>query len=364
MPSAQLSEAQLQALSEQLKSTRERRGDNLADAAFKIALSPSQLRAIEAADLRPFYSTGYFMQAVERYANYLGVSLPEPEPEPVPTVTSSDDDDSNQPDNNPSEAIAIETKAKKVTVPGLHTDDSAAHTPQSTQTAQFPRDNVPLPDVPPSDVPQELPQQKSRGVSWGWVAFAIAGLIALGIIKESLEPPVVRDPAAGSPQSESSPATADGKENEKAESSAATTTATAAPAATAGPTASTPTVAPAAASNPVSAGSPATASGTTSSTASPSNTTVIPKAPTSADGLLEVQSSTWVQIVKNNGEKTNLKAEPGQKVEFSSAATAAIVFGQPEKARLTIRGKAVNLSPFITQDTPPRALVIISQIRD
>jgi len=363
MPSAQLSEAQLQALSEQLKSTRERRGDNLADAAFKIALSPSQLRAIEAADLRPFYSTGYFMQAVERYANYLGVSLPEPEPEPVPTVTSSDDDDSNQPDNNPSEAIAIETKAEKVTVAGLHAD-SAAPTPQSTQTAQSLQDNVPLPDVPPSDVPQEMPQQKSRGVSWGWVAFAIAGLIALGIIKESLEPPVVRDPAAGSPQSESSPATADGKENEKAESSAATTTATAAPAATAGPTASTPPVAPAAASNPVSAGSPATASGTTSSTASPSNTTVIPKAPTSADGLLEVQSSTWVQIVKNNGEKTNLKAEPGQKVEFSSAATAAIVFGQPEKARLTIRGKAVNLSPFITQDTPPRALVIISQIRD
>ena len=69
MPSAQLSEVQLQARSEQLKSTRERRGDNLADAAFKIALSPSQLRAIEAADLRPFYSTGYFMQAVERYAH-------------------------------------------------------------------------------------------------------------------------------------------------------------------------------------------------------------------------------------------------------------------------------------------------------
>ena len=363
MPSAQLSEAQLQALSEQLKSTRERRGDNLADAAFKIALSPSQLRAIEATDLRPFYSTGYFMQAVERYANYRGVSLPEPEPEPIPTVTSSDDDDSNQPDNNPSEAIPVETKAEKVTMAGLHADRDAPR-PQSTQTAQSPQDNDPPSDAAPSDVPQEMPQQKSRGVSWGWVAFAIAGLIALGIIKESLEPPVVRDPAAGSAQSESSPSTADGKENEKAESSAATITATAAPATTAGPTASTPPVAPAPASNSVSAASPATASGTTTSTGSPSNTAVIPKAPTSADGLLEVQSSTWVQIVKNNGEKTNLKAEPGQKVEFSSAATAAIVFGQPEKARLTIRGKAVNLSPFITQDTLPRALVIISQIRD
>lgn len=362
MPSAQLSEAQLQALSEQLKSTRERRGDNLADAAFKIALSPSQLRAIEAADLRPFYSTGYFMQAVERYANYLGVSLPEPEPEPIPTVTSSGNDDSSQLDSSPSEAIPVGTKAEKVTTAGVHAD-SAAPTAQSTQMAQSPQDNAPPPDVPPSDVPQEMPQQKSRGVSWGWVAFAIAGLIALGIIKESLEPPVVRDPAASNAQSESSPATADGKENEKSESSA-TTTATVAPAATGGPTASIPPAAPAAASNPVSSGSPATALGTATSTASPSNTAVIPKAPMSADGLLEVQSSTWVQIVKNNGEKTNLKAEPGQKVEFSSAATAAIVFGQPEKARLTIRGKAVNLSPFITQDTPPRALVIISQIRD
>ena len=83
-----------------------------------------------------------------------------------------------------------------------------------------------------------------------------------------------------------------------------------------------------------------------------------------SDGVLELQASTWVQIVKNNGEKTNIKAEPGQRIEFPSSATAAVVFGQPDKARLTIKGKPVNLSPFITQDSPPRGLVIISQIRD
>ncbi len=83
-----------------------------------------------------------------------------------------------------------------------------------------------------------------------------------------------------------------------------------------------------------------------------------------SDGVLEMQVSTWVQIVKNNGEKTNIKVEPGQRVEFPSGSTAAVVFGQPEKARLTIKGKPVNLSPFITQDSPPRGLVIISQIRD
>jgi len=77
-----------------------------------------------------------------------------------------------------------------------------------------------------------------------------------------------------------------------------------------------------------------------------------------------VQVSTWVQIVKNNGEKTNIKLEPGQRIEFPSSATAAVVFGQPDKARMTIKGKPVNLSPFITQDSPPRGLVIISQIRE
>jgi len=40
------------------------------------------------------------------------------------------------------------------------------------------------------------------------------------------------------------------------------------------------------------------------------------------------------------------------------------VFGQPEKASLRVKGKPVNLGPFLTGDSPPRALVIISQIRE
>ena len=76
-----------------------------------------------------------------------------------------------------------------------------------------------------------------------------------------------------------------------------------------------------------------------------------------------MQASTWVQIVKTNGEKINLKTEPGQKIEFLSGDTVAIAFGQPEKASLTIQGKSVNLAPFVTQDSPPRALVILNRIQ-
>ena len=82
------------------------------------------------------------------------------------------------------------------------------------------------------------------------------------------------------------------------------------------------------------------------------------------DSQLESQASTWVQIVKSNGEKVNTKIEPGQKLDFASSSTAAIVFGQPDKAALKIQGKPVNIAPFITSDTPPRALVILNQIKN
>ena len=71
-----------------------------------------------------------------------------------------------------------------------------------------------------------------------------------------------------------------------------------------------------------------------------------------------------MQIVKSNGEKINTRIEPGQKIGFVSASTAAIVFGQPDKAQLKIQGRSVNLAPFITPDTPPRALVILNQIKN
>jgi hypothetical protein len=89
-----------------------------------------------------------------------------------------------------------------------------------------------------------------------------------------------------------------------------------------------------------------------------------PPATRGADSQLESKATTWVQIVKNNGEKLNLKLEPGQKIDFSSSDTAAIVFGQPDQASLKVKGRPVNVKPFMTQDNPSRALVILNQIRE
>ena len=312
MTNVQLSEAEIAAISGLLKSARERRGDNLAEAAFKIALSPSQLRAIEAGDLRPFYSTGYYLQAVERYASYLGVALPAREP-PAAEV---------------SEAIAQETPTSEAATADVAATDTtisdaappAAELSSTASTAIAPKPKTTEISEPPIE-------RESKTFPWGWVAFAIAGLITIGVLKESLEPAAVPAPTAN----ESAASTTATSENKPTDSAA------------------TP-----------SSGTPAPLATTDTSTAA----SAVATSAAASDGVLEMQVSTWVQIVKNSGEKTNIKVEPGQRVEFPSGSTAAVVFGQPEKARLTIKGKPVNLSPFITQDSPPRGLVIISQIRD
>lgn len=302
MPSLHLSEAQIKTIGEVLKSAREQRGDNIAEAAFKIALSPSQLRAIESGDMRPFYSPNYFMQAAKRYANLLGAELPEP-PEVVEITPE------------PTELLS-------------EAADSAPPAPIE------PSDATPAPTADASESPRT-----GGGLRWGWIAFAAAVIIALGVLKISLEQPVKQEPVKVVEPAPAAPAT----EDTKPATAPATATATSNPTAASSPTAT---------SNPTANTPPALLS-----------SSKLPQSPSSvSDGQLIVQSSTWVQVVKNNGEKINLKTEPGQKVEFPSADTAAIVFGQPEKASLTIQGKAVNLAPFITQDSPPRALVILNRI--
>ena len=326
MTHVQLSEAEIAAISGLLKSARENRGDNLAEAAFKIALSPSQLRAIEAGDLQPFYSTGYYLQAVERYASYLGVTLPTRAP-PAVEVAETIVQEAPRSDAAPSDALAAEMPTTVSTVMEAE--------PKKVEVSE-----------PPSE-------RESRTVPWGWIAFAIAGLITIGVLKESLEPAAVPTQTANDSAASSTAAS----ENKPTDSAAAPSNESAASTTTTAPVAT----APQAPTSPApKAATPAPLVTTGTSTAASSAVTTA----TASDGVLEVQGSTWVQIVKNNGEKTNIKVEPGQRVEFPSSSTAAVVFGQPEKARLTIKGKPVNLSPFITQDSPPRGLVIISQIRD
>ena len=336
MTNVQLSEAEIAAISGLLKSARESRGDNLAEAAFKIALSPSQLRAIEAGDLQPFYSTGYYLQAVERYANYLGVTLP-PRVPPATEVP---------------EAIAQEAPESDAVASDAVPSDAA---PSDALVAEMPTTVSTVMEAEPKKVEiSELPSEReSRTVPWGWIAFAIAGLITIGVLKESLEPAAVPAPTAN----DSAASNAATNENKPTDSAAAPSNESAATTTTTAPVATAPQ-APASPAQKAATSAPLVTPGT-SSAASSTVTSA-----TASDGVLEVQGSTWVQIVKNNGEKTNIKVEPGQRVEFPSSSTAAVVFGQPEKARLTIKGKPVNLSPFITQDSPPRGLVIISQIRD
>ena len=336
MTNVQLSEAEIAAISGLLKSARESRGDNLAEAAFKIALSPSQLRAIEAGDLQPFYSTGYYLQAVDRYANYLGVTLP-PRVPPATEVP---------------EAVAQEAPESDAVASDAVPSDAA---PSDALLAEMPTTVSTVMEAEPKKVGiSELPSEReSRTVPWGWIAFAIAGLITIGVLKESLEPAAVPAPTAN----DSAASNAATNENKPTDSAAAPSNESAATTTTTAPVATAPQ-APASPAQKAATSAPLVTTGT-SSAASSTVTSA-----TASDGVLEVQGSTWVQIVKNNGEKTNIKVEPGQRVEFPSSSTAAVVFGQPEKARLTIKGKPVNLSPFITQDSPPRGLVIISQIRD
>ena len=336
MTNVQLSEAEIAAISGLLKSARESRGDNLAEAAFKIALSPSQLRAIEAGDLQPFYSTGYYLQAVDRYANYLGVTLP-PRVPPATEVP---------------EAVAQEAPESDAVASDAVPSDAA---PSDALVAEMPTTVSTVMEAEPKKVEiSELPSEReSRTVPWGWIAFAIAGLITIGVLKESLEPAAVPAPTAN----DSAASNAATNENKPTDSAAAPSNESAATTTTTAPVATAPQ-APASPAQKAATSAPLVTTGT-SSAASSTVTSA-----TASDGVLEVQGSTWVQIVKNNGEKTNIKVEPGQRVEFPSSSTAAVVFGQPEKARLTIKGKPVNLSPFITQDSPPLGLVIISQIRD
>jgi transcriptional regulator with XRE-family HTH domain len=160
MTNVQLSEAEIAAISGLLKSARESRGDNLAEAAFKIALSPSQLRAIEAGDLQPFYSTGYYLQAVDRYANYLGVTLP-PRVPPATEVP---------------EAVAQEAPESDAVASDAVPSDAA---PSDALVAEMPTTVSTVMEAEPKKVGiSELPSEReSRTVPWGWIAFAIAGLI-------------------------------------------------------------------------------------------------------------------------------------------------------------------------------------------
>lgn len=355
MAPLQLSEQQITTIAETLKAAREKKGENLADAAFRIALSPSQLRAIESGDLRPFYSPGYFLQAAQRYADFLGATLdiappPPPPPEPIattaaePTAIARDTATSDGHRSNTAPDASTFSVAADASGPSGMSLTNALAPPAVEVSAE--RDAH-----PPSQAVVETisaSTEKTAGVPWGWIAFGAAALIAIGIIKISFDKPT---PARESIVKQ---------EPTKAETDTSAPTPAPAPASAAAP--APPTKAPSPAVNPTTSSAPAPAA----SAAAPTLMPPVKASPVIAanDSQLESQASTWVQIVKSNGEKVNTKIEPGQKLDFASSSTAAIVFGQPDKAALKIQGKPVNIAPFVTSDTPPRALVILNQIKN
>lgn len=348
MPSEQMPRDHAQAIGLALKQAREAKGESLAEAAFRIALSPSQLRAIESADTTPFYSASYYRQAVERYASFLGVSLAE-----MATDASSSADVTAAVTAAVTESVVTESSVTEAVVteaPSAERTTSTDVTTSTTQTSTTDTgQDTPLslreklgngPDVPPPHEP------RSR---LGWIALIAAVVIALGVVKVAMEKPSVAPAAAVQTPAVVNDAAEKASETPVSPSPATGTTAvTPAPAA---PVTSPSAVKPAAPVTPPPTAKPAT-----------TPTSVVPAR--GADSQLESKVTTWVQIVKSNGEKSNLKMEPGQKIEFVSGDTAAVVFGQPDQASLKVKGRAVNLKPFVTQENPSRALVILNQIRE
>jgi cytoskeletal protein RodZ len=93
--------------------------------------------------------------------------------------------------------------------------------------------------------------------------------------------------------------------------------------------------------------------------------TPVASAPPAADSDSKLVNSvgTWVQIVGKDGSKTNLRIQAGEPVQFTAQETAAIAFGRPGTASLTIRGSAVSIERFLVQEaSPARALVILRDL--
>ncbi len=81
------------------------------------------------------------------------------------------------------------------------------------------------------------------------------------------------------------------------------------------------------------------------------------------DSKLVNTSATWVQIVKKDGSKTDLRPKAGEAIEFDASTTAAIVFGRPATATLTVNGSTVDIDKFMVKEaSSPRALVIIRDL--
>jgi hypothetical protein len=351
MTAAQLSPEQAKSIGDLLKSTREQQGRNISDVAYQIALSPAQLRAIEAADLRPFYSHSFFYQAAERYAKFLNISLPARGSEKQENLFVRDTPAAAHPVSTqssmgdrviqPSVERSVEESAKESVEESVKESVEVRHVNHGDVAASQPAHTF-QPQQHSATQPATIHARKATP-SRKLPAFALVAIVAAVAITLVVD----RDPVPLA-----MPDTTESATN----TSAATPTATQATT----PPASTT------AQSTASQGQSPSAIAAASAASNPAATAAVSARPTDTgdkpDSSLESTTIAWVQIVKKNGDKSNLRVEPGQKIEFASANTAAIVFGQPEKAKLVIKGKSVDTNRFVTPDNPSRALVILNQI--
>jgi transcriptional regulator with XRE-family HTH domain len=348
MTQMQLSAKLISEIARTLKSARETKKEEMADIAYRIALSPSQLRAIESENTAPFYSHHYFLQAAQRYAEALNITLPtetESVQAPVQRILPAE----NTPAAEPAATVIPTAKPAAMTAatPAANTTYQtapAAATPFKTDSAA----NSSFIDTPPKKQRQSVVEKKP--LRWAWVGFASLIAILLGVIKIGLqESPQTLVAQAPAPKS-------------LANSPAAPAIAAASPSVVTPPETAPQKSAPAATASPATASSATTtfAEATAAAAAAPT-TRVFVNGET--DSYVRSKAATWLQIVATNGEKTNLRIGPDEQIDFNAAKTAAVVFGKPDAASVYVRGNRINLEPFIEDPDRRRALVIMREVR-
>lgn len=316
MSTAQLSDEQVCELGAKLKAAREALTKDISDAAYRIALSPSQLRALESGDRRPFYSTHYFLQACERYARFLGVTAAEIEAYRAQIQSSA--------------LSRNDVPIEDLPEPPAAAPHAFTHTASTPMVA-----NKPAPAAASNDDFNAPKRAFHKRLSPAALAFFAAVIVLVAVISLKQDPPTLNMASAPMPAAAPDAANTPAPAQEQAPASGGLTSAAIA--------------------------STATSTSTAAATASPT-----PAASSSSDkdSYIESTAGAWIQIVSRSGEKTNQRIIAGDKLAFVSSETAAVVIGQPEKATLTVRGKSVDLRQYSSSSSEgaTRALVIISNI--
>jgi cytoskeletal protein RodZ len=358
MSETRLSESFIAEIAQLLKAAREEKREELAELAYRIALSPSQLRALESGNTGPFYSHAYFLQAAQRYADAFGIRLPldvqanAAFPSPLASAPSASTP------LRPAPAVTSEplvTPQAKEPMPVIHTPVSKSPPPRLLLNAES--------GIGPAE------GSSDHRMRWAWVGVACLFAILLGVTKIITDENASQGDttALATPSSltqNTAPVEPPAPTQAVTPAAQAASTAPAPPA----PIASAPTP-PATASRssaqdvPLSLPPVAGASLPNSKSNPTSNQRATTAALGSAKSYLISEASTWVQVVRSTGEKINVRIQPGERVEFDAEETAAIVFGRPSEATLFVRGGRVNLDPFIVGEEKRRALVIMSQLK-